>query len=170
MPSKAARNRKPDDPPQIPGGPLKRELEGTEAVHAQLEKLQGLVKRMKRHVFIGLLGFVLVGLVTAVFVFRFKPGFLSETVVFHQPGLGPESLGGGATATDPTILRELLMQRGRMEKLVDELKLHQDTVQRLGVGVAVGTGVGVFVGAKSATAAPLRGTSSTPSMTFTLTA
>lgn len=137
MPSQAAWNRNPDDSQNLPTRPPPRELDGTEAVHAQLEKLQALLKRMKRHWLWGLAGFALVTAISSVFVLRYTPGYLSETVVFHQPGMSAESLGGGATATDPTILRELLLQRGRMEKLVNELKLHQDTVERYGVGVAV---------------------------------
>lgn len=111
--------------------------EGIEAMHAHLDRLRPILRRMRRHWMMGLVGFLVVGLLTAGVAFRFRPAYLSETVVFHQEGMNPESLGGGGQKIDADFMRELLLRRGRLEKLIDELKLHQKTVQRLGMGVAV---------------------------------
>ena len=58
-------------------------------------------------------------------------------MVFYQPDISPESLGQDTDRVDPTFMRELLLRRGRLEDLIRELELHQSTVKKYGIGVAV---------------------------------
>lgn len=114
------------------------EPEGIEAVHDQLDRLRPLLRRMRRNYKWGLLGVVLATLLVGGYAsFMFTPPYQSETVVFYQPDISPESLGKQAGRVDPTYLHELVFRRGRLEALLEDLNLHQDTIAEHGLDAAV---------------------------------
>ncbi|MEQ9321270.1 MAG: hypothetical protein RIF41_19055 [Polyangiaceae bacterium] len=131
----------PDDSQQVTAQPLPApvpEPEGIEAVHAQFDRLRPILRRMRRHWLWGLPGILIATLLVGGYAMLvFNPPFESETVVFYQPDISPESLGQDTDRVDPTFMRELLLRRGRLEELIRELELHQSTVKKYGIGVAV---------------------------------
>lgn len=131
----------PDDSQQVTAPPVPAavpEPEGIEAVHAQIDRLRPILRRMRRHWLWGLLGVAIATLVVGGYAFfLFNPPYESETVVFYQPDISPESLGQDTDRVDPTFMRELLLRRGRLEDLIRELELHESTVEKYGIGVAV---------------------------------
>ena len=131
----------PDDSQQVTAQPVPAavpEPEGIEAMHAQIDRLRPILRRMRRHWLWGLLGFAIATLLVGGYAFFvFSPPYESETVVFYQPDISPQSLGQDTGRVDPTFMRELLLRRGRLEELIRELGLHQSTVEKYGIGVAV---------------------------------
>jgi capsular polysaccharide biosynthesis protein len=97
-----------------------------------------MVRRMRRHMWWGLIGVAIASALVWGYAFLvFQPPYESETVVFYQPDINPESLGQQQGRVDPTFMRELLLRRGRLEQLLDELDLHQSTIRKYGIGVAI---------------------------------
>jgi protein tyrosine kinase modulator len=130
--------RSPDDSQQAAPVQAVAEAEGIEAVAAQIDRLRPLLRRCRRHAKFGIIGVVVATLLVGGYaMFVFNPAFESETVVFYQPDMNPESLGQQQGRVDPTFMRELLLRRTRLEALIEELGLHTTTVKKHGMAVAV---------------------------------
>ena len=112
--------------------------EGVDAVRDQLDRLIPVLRRMRKHWVVGLLGFAVFSLVVAFFANSYVEQYVSSTVVFHQPAAQTESVTGGREVrADPTLLRELLLRHSRLESLINEVGVHRGIVEQAGINVAV---------------------------------
>ncbi|HSN99376.1 MAG TPA: hypothetical protein VLS89_13865, partial [Candidatus Nanopelagicales bacterium] len=122
----------PLDPPafgseQKPSGP-------------QPPSIGGMIRRTLTHWYIAVIvGIIGVGL-TAVVVQRQKPTYRSETVIFYREGvraayIGPD--GPDPLRTLSARLKETLLARSNLEKIVTEFSLFPDVVEKRGMVDAV---------------------------------
>jgi uncharacterized protein involved in exopolysaccharide biosynthesis len=107
----------------------------------QVDVALGLLKRVARFWWVASIGVGLGIVACVVFLMMFRPKFRSETVILYREGIRSNVLGGevggGADRNIGNRLRELLLARTRLEKLVEEFKLYQDVVERRGMIDAV---------------------------------
>lgn len=81
---------------------------------------------------------VALGLVLGVTVaLTKKPTYKSETIILYRQGVRFGEEGGGRVLSLGTRLSEMLMARNRLEKMLDELAIYQDTKTRGGYVDAV---------------------------------
>ena len=132
-------SRSPDDSGDV--APAARiaadEPEGIDALRARVDRIKPLLRRMRRHWRIGIIGFLIALAGVCVVAVGYKPVFLSEAVVFHEPSSDSPSLSGGPEPADTDLLRQLLWRRSTVEALIGDLKLRQRTVREHGIAVAV---------------------------------
>lgn len=76
---------------------------------------------------------IAIGLMVGVaFAVTRKPSFRSETIVIYRQGVKLNQERTGTNLTLGTRLQEMLMARGRLEALADELNLYQDVKAKRG--------------------------------------
>ncbi len=107
----------------------------------QVDRAIGLLRRVTRFWWVASIGVGLAVVGCVVFLMLFKPKFRSETVILYREGIRSSVLGepsgGGADRNIGNRLREQLLARTRLEKLVTEFKLYEDLVDRRGMIDAV---------------------------------
>ena len=113
--------------PQRPGGPLP-------------PSIGGMISRTLAHWYIAVLVLVVGAALTVLVVRTRKPAYRSETVIFYREGvkaayLGPD--GPDPLRTLSARLKETLLARSNLEKVVEEFNLFPDVVEKRGTVDAV---------------------------------
>lgn len=124
-------------PPLDPAGPFGMgAAEAQRPAGPQPPSIGGMIRRTLAHWYIAVIVMVLgVGL-TGAFVASRKPAYRSETVIFYREGvrstyIGPD--GPDPLRTLSARLKETLLARSNLEKVVTEFNLYPDVVEKRGM-------------------------------------
>ncbi|AKT37775.1 GumC family protein [Chondromyces crocatus] len=126
-------------PPPAPEGPLAFGAEPPQAAGPQPPSIGGMIRRTLAHWYIAVIVAVLGAGMTALYVKSRQPAYRSETTILYREGvraaLGPD--GPDPLRTLSGRLKETLLARSNLEKIVTEFELYPDVLQKRGIVDAV---------------------------------
>jgi uncharacterized protein involved in exopolysaccharide biosynthesis len=131
----------PSSPPIAPSVALGGAGEPGPGAREQLERAITFARRAARFWWLVAAGLGLGVLGCVVFLLLFKPRYRSETVILYREGIRSSVLGdqpgAGVDRNIGNRLRELLLARPRLEKVIDEFTLYRDIIAKRGMIDAV---------------------------------
>jgi uncharacterized protein involved in exopolysaccharide biosynthesis len=106
----------------------------------QPPSIGGMIRRTLAHWYVALVVLLLGVAATGLFIKTRKPAYRSETVIFYREGvksaiIGPD--GPDPLRTLSARLKETMLSRSNLQKIVEEFDLYPDVMQRRGIVDAV---------------------------------
>lgn len=131
----------PNDLPPPPGAPLTAAAQGAPPPAAGGPNIEAILKRMLAHLPVALVVIVLGVSITMVMSRSRKPTYASETVIYYREGIGRQYVGvegeGDVLKALPARLKETLLSRAYLEKIIKEFNLYPQIVAAEGYIAAV---------------------------------
>ncbi|MCC6557016.1 MAG: protein kinase, partial [Polyangiaceae bacterium] len=130
----------PPPPDAAPNAGAPADAGAQRAAGPQAPSIGGMIRRALAHWYIAVVVAILGAGLTFLFVRSRQPAYRSETVIFYREGvktayLGPD--GPDPLRTLSARLKETLLARSNLEKVVAEFDLYPDVVRKRGVVDAV---------------------------------